>query len=67
LTALGSTQSAIDMDNAAVSNTFGTLGAVCWSIQLLPQIVLNYQRHSARGLSAPFMMYPLNLVLETAR
>lgn len=55
------------MDNAAVSNTFGTLGAVCWSIQLLPQIVLNYQRHSARGLSAPFMMYPLNLVLETAR
>ncbi|KAK4574239.1 hypothetical protein LTR86_002000 [Recurvomyces mirabilis] len=45
------------MDNAAVANVFGTLGAVCWSIQLIPQIVLNYRRHSARGLSAPFMMY----------
>jgi hypothetical protein len=46
------------MENAAVSNAFGVLGAVCWSVQLIPQVVLNYRRHSARGLSAPFMMYP---------
>ncbi|KAK3067276.1 hypothetical protein LTR53_015941 [Teratosphaeriaceae sp. CCFEE 6253] len=44
------------MDHPAISTTFGTLGAVCWSVQLLPQIVLNYRRHSARGLSSTFMM-----------
>ena len=39
-----------------VSNVFGTLGAVCWSIQLLPQIWLNYRRHAASGLSPTFML-----------
>jgi len=45
------------MDQAAVSSTFGTLGAVCWCIQLLPQIWLNYRRHSAAGLSPAFMLF----------
>lgn len=39
-----------------ISNVFGTLGAVCWSVQLTPQIVLNYRRHSADGLSSAFML-----------
>ena len=50
------------MNNAVVATLFGTLGAVCWSVQLIPQIVLNYRRHSAHGLSAPFMMYKVLLI-----
>ncbi|SMR53723.1 unnamed protein product [Zymoseptoria tritici ST99CH_1E4] len=44
------------MDNPALANTFGTLGTVCWSIQLIPQIVLNYRRHNATGLQPTMMM-----------
>lgn len=44
-------------DNPVISNVFGTLGAVCWSVQLLPQIVLNYRRRSADGLSSGFMLF----------
>ena len=43
--------------NSTVSNVFGTLGAVCWSVQLIPQIILNYRRHSAAGLSSGFMLF----------
>ena len=42
--------------DAIISTVFGTLGAVCWSIQLTPQIILNYRRHSASGLSRGFML-----------
>lgn len=45
------------MDQPVVANVFGVLGAVCWSIQLAPQIFLNYRRHSASGLSAGFMLF----------
>lgn len=45
------------MDNAIVSTVFGTAGAVCWSIQLIPQVVLNSRRHSAAGLSPAFMLF----------
>lgn len=34
---------------------FGTLGAVCWSVQLLPQIWTNYKRGHTHGLQ-PLMM-----------
>ncbi|PIA95707.1 putative membrane protein [Cercospora beticola] len=44
------------MDNAVVADVFGTLGAVFWSIQLLPQIWLNYRRHNAIGLQPSMMM-----------
>jgi uncharacterized protein with PQ loop repeat len=38
------------MDVPIVTNVLGTLGAVFWSIQLIPQIVVNYRRHNATGL-----------------
>ncbi|KAL2890963.1 PQ loop repeat protein [Ceratocystis lukuohia] len=44
------------MDVPAASNVLGTLGAVCWSIQLIPQIVINYRRHHATGLQPAMMM-----------
>lgn len=40
-----------------MASTFGTLGAVCWCVQLLPQIWLNYRRHSAASLSPAFMLF----------
>lgn len=45
------------MDQPTVALVFGTLGAICWSVQLFPQIFLNYRRHSASGLSAGFMLF----------
>ncbi|KAK5659157.1 hypothetical protein OQA88_1247 [Cercophora sp. LCS_1] len=44
------------MDVPAAANVLGTLGAVCWSIQLIPQIILNYRRHHATGLQPSMMM-----------
>jgi hypothetical protein len=29
---------------------------VCWSIQLIPQIIVNYRRHHARGNSVQAMI-----------
>jgi uncharacterized protein with PQ loop repeat len=43
--------------SAVIANLFGTLGSVSWSIQLLPQIYLNYRRHSTEGLSSTFMLF----------
>ncbi|KAI8630482.1 PQ loop repeat-domain-containing protein [Xylariaceae sp. FL1651] len=44
------------MDVPAAANTLGILGAVCWSVQLIPQIVVNYRRHHAVGLQPSMMM-----------
>ncbi|KAL5333696.1 PQ loop repeat-domain-containing protein [Aspergillus crustosus] len=44
------------MDIPIAANILGTTGAVCWSIQLLPQIFINYRRHSTEGLQASMMM-----------
>ncbi|KAF7535572.1 hypothetical protein G7Z17_g13182 [Cylindrodendrum hubeiense] len=44
------------MDVPAAANALGTLGAVCWSIQLIPQIIVNYRRHNATGLQPSMMM-----------
>ncbi|KAK1637980.1 PQ loop repeat-domain-containing protein [Colletotrichum phormii] len=44
------------MDIPAAANALGTLGAVCWSTQLIPQIVINYRRHNATGLQPSMMM-----------
>ncbi|KAJ2974909.1 hypothetical protein NQ176_g5809 [Zarea fungicola] len=44
------------MDNAVVANVFGTLGAVLWSLQLLPQIWKNWRRHDSKGLSSAFFL-----------
>ncbi|CAK4031758.1 PQ loop repeat [Lecanosticta acicola] len=45
------------MDNSALANVFATFGAVCWSIQLIPQIVINWRRHNATGLQPTMMMF----------
>ncbi|KAE9994759.1 hypothetical protein EG327_003023 [Venturia inaequalis] len=44
------------MDVPVAANVLGTVGAVCWSVQLIPQIVINYRRHNATGLQASMMM-----------
>ncbi|WPH00235.1 Hypothetical protein R9X50_00305800 [Acrodontium crateriforme] len=44
------------MDVPIAANTLGVLGAVCWSVQLIPQIVLNYRRNNATGLQPQMMM-----------
>lgn len=38
------------------ANTLGTLGAICWSIQLLPQIYQNYVRKDTTGLQPTMML-----------
>ncbi|KAK2015035.1 hypothetical protein LZ32DRAFT_689932 [Colletotrichum eremochloae] len=44
------------MNVPIAANALGTLGAVCWSIQLIPQIIINYRRHNATGLQPSMMM-----------
>ncbi|KAI5235960.1 PQ loop repeat protein-like protein [Aureobasidium subglaciale] len=44
------------MDNSAAANAFGILGAVLWSLQLLPQIWKNLHRHSTEELSPHFFL-----------
>ncbi|KAF4549674.1 PQ loop repeat-containing protein 6 [Elsinoe fawcettii] len=45
------------MDNPAVANAFGILGAVLWSLQLLPQIWKNWRRHDSEALSSTFFFF----------
>ncbi|KAE8385936.1 PQ loop repeat-domain-containing protein [Aspergillus alliaceus] len=44
------------MDNPVVANVLGTMGAVLWSLQLLPQIWKNWRRHDSESLSAAFFL-----------
>jgi len=44
------------MNVPIAANVLGTLGAVCWSVQLIPQIIINYRRHNATGLQPSMMM-----------
>ncbi|KAL5002779.1 PQ loop repeat-domain-containing protein [Aspergillus recurvatus] len=44
------------MDIPVAANILGTIGAVCWSIQLLPQIIINHRRHDTEGLQASMIM-----------
>ncbi|KAK6343490.1 hypothetical protein TWF730_011080 [Orbilia blumenaviensis] len=44
------------MDNPVAANVLGTAGAVCWSVQLIPQIVINYRRHHTIGLQPSMML-----------
>lgn len=41
---------------AAAANAMGTLGAVCWSIQLIPQIWQNSRRKHTHGLQPTMML-----------
>ncbi|KAK4055847.1 hypothetical protein OIO90_003102 [Microbotryomycetes sp. JL221] len=42
--------------NSALENAFGTLGAVLWSVQLIPQIWKSWRRGSSEGLSTSMML-----------
>jgi len=44
------------MDSPVAANVFGTLGAVLWSLQLLPQIWKNWRRHDTESLSPLFFL-----------
>lgn len=44
------------MDVPIAANVLGTIGAVCWSIQLMPQIIVNYRRHDTEGLQPSMML-----------
>ncbi|KUJ09718.1 uncharacterized protein LY89DRAFT_276167 [Mollisia scopiformis] len=44
------------MNVPVAANVLGTLGAVCWSIQLIPQIIINYRRHHTIGLQRSMML-----------
>ena len=45
------------MEEPIAANIFGITSAICWSIQLLPQILLNYRRRNATGLQPSMMMF----------
>ncbi|KAI0258941.1 PQ loop repeat-domain-containing protein [Gloeopeniophorella convolvens] len=40
--------------NAAAENVFGTIGAICWTVQLLPQLHKSHRTKSTDGLSPWF-------------
>lgn len=44
------------MNVPAAANILGTIGAVCWSVQLVPQIILDYRRHNTIGLQPSMMI-----------
>ncbi|KAL4873919.1 hypothetical protein BDV12DRAFT_191787 [Aspergillus spectabilis] len=44
------------MDNPVAANVLGTMGAVLWSLQLLPQIWKNWRRHGSETLSPAFFL-----------
>ncbi|KAK0467218.1 uncharacterized protein EV420DRAFT_672174 [Desarmillaria tabescens] len=48
--------------NAAAENALGTLGTVCWTIQLLPQIWKTWREKSTEGLS-PWLVCVLHLIV----
>ncbi|KIW46170.1 uncharacterized protein PV06_01857 [Exophiala oligosperma] len=44
------------MDVPIAANVLGVLGAICWSVQLIPQIIINYRRHDTTGLQPTMML-----------
>jgi uncharacterized protein with PQ loop repeat len=42
--------------NAALENVFGTIGAVLWSVQIIPQIWKSYRTKETEGLSTLLML-----------
>ncbi|KDE07404.1 hypothetical protein MVLG_02271 [Microbotryum lychnidis-dioicae p1A1 Lamole] len=41
--------------NAVLENLFGTIGAILWSIQLIPQLWKSYRRKNTAGLSSAML------------
>lgn len=44
-------------ENYAVENALGTIGAVLWMIQNIPQVIKSYREKSTKGLSASLMLW----------
>ncbi|KAL0250353.1 hypothetical protein I308_102526 [Cryptococcus tetragattii IND107] len=42
-------------ENYAVENALGTIGAVLWMVQILPQIIKSHREKTTKGLSASLM------------
>jgi len=42
--------------NRAAENVLGTIGTICWSVQVIPQIYKSYRSKSTDGLSEWLMM-----------
>ncbi|ORY80479.1 PQ loop repeat-domain-containing protein [Protomyces lactucae-debilis] len=43
-------------ENSAAATVFAVAGAICWSLQLVPQIVLNHRRKTTDGFSGLMML-----------
>lgn len=50
-----STMGANTLPNPAVDKTLATIGAVLWSVQIIPQIIKSYRQKNTDGLS-PYLM-----------
>ncbi|KAL2055109.1 hypothetical protein ABVK25_004447 [Lepraria finkii] len=44
------------MNVPVAANVLGATGAICWSVQLVPQIIINYRRHHTTGLQPSMML-----------
>lgn len=44
------------MDIPIAANILGTAGAICWSIQLIPQIIINARKRDTTGLQPSMML-----------
>ncbi|AFR93270.1 integral membrane protein [Cryptococcus neoformans] len=54
-------------ENYAVENALGTIGAVLWMIQNIPQVIKSYREKSTKGLSASLMfIWALGTVIHGA-
>ncbi|VDB99899.1 unnamed protein product [Peniophora sp. CBMAI 1063] len=42
--------------NHAVENVFGTIGTICWTVQLIPQVWKNWRSKSTEGLSPSLVL-----------
>lgn len=43
------------LNNPVIASILGTIGTILWCIQLIPQIIVNYLRHTTAGLQ-PLML-----------
>ncbi|KAF8268698.1 hypothetical protein EI94DRAFT_1771495 [Lactarius quietus] len=45
--------------NPAAENVFGTMGAILWTVQLIPQLIKSYRTKSTKGLSPGSLMWSI--------
>lgn len=44
-------------ENHAAENALGTIGAILWMVQILPQIIKSHREKTTKGLSASLMLW----------